>query len=331
MRWIAVWATILLAAIAPARAQDAALVKAGEYVARLGDCAACHTAPGGRPLAGGLKMATPIGAIYSSNITPDREHGIGAWSFAQFDRLMRRGIGPHGEGIYPAMPYPSYARMSDADMHALYAWLMQGVAPVAQADRHSDIVWPLSMRWPLRIWAWMFAREPTQAASSRGAYLVEGLGHCGACHTKRRLTLQEAATSAQDGTAFLAGGGVIDGWEAINLRGDDRDGLGRWSEDDIVAFLRHARDRRRAEQPHDPLAGDRGAAPRQRQQQHRAAQQLQSAAQPRIVQRPRLARMAIGSGGEQPEADEAQDDRIKHGQAPKSGGCGWGRGAKAVR
>ena len=184
-------ATLLLGATTATQA-DEALVRQGEYLARAGDCVACHTAKGGKPFAGGLPMETPIGTVYSNNITPDAS-GIGQYSFADFDRAVRQGIAKDGSTLYPAMPYPSYARVSDDDMQALYAYFMQGVEPVAQPNKPTDIPWPLSMRWPLSIWRGLFAPEvkawqaPVGAdpVVSRGAYLVEGLGHCGACHTPR--------------------------------------------------------------------------------------------------------------------------------------------------
>ncbi|HGA2319834.1 TPA: c-type cytochrome [Pseudomonas putida] len=245
-------ATLLLGATAAAQADDA-LVKKGEYLARAGDCVACHTAKGGQPFAGGLPMQTPIGTVYSTNITPHAS-GIGQYSFADFDRAVRKGIAKDGSTLYPAMPYPSYARVSDDDMQALYAYFMHGVEPVAQANKPTDIPWPLSMRWPLSIWRGLFAPEvqawqaPAAAdpVVSRGAYLVEGLGHCGACHTPRALTMQEKALSPADGEQFLAGSTPLEGWIAKNLRGDYKDGLGSWSEAQLVQFLKTGRSDRSA-------------------------------------------------------------------------------------
>jgi Cytochrome c, mono- and diheme variants len=233
--------------------QQAAMLKQGEYLARIGDCVACHTAPGGKPFSGGLPMASPIGTIYSTNITPDKT-GIGDYSYTDFDKAVRHGIRKDGSTLYPAMPYPSYARVSDADMQALYAWFMHGVAPVAQADKKPDIHWPMSMRWPLSIWRGMFAPKVvayqappgTDPAVSRGAYLVEGLGHCGACHSPRGWALQEKALGNGDGSAFLSGGAPLEGWIAKNLRGDHKDGLGSWSEPQLVQFLRTGRSDRSA-------------------------------------------------------------------------------------
>ncbi|WPB55817.1 cytochrome c [Xylophilus sp. GOD-11R] len=229
-------------------------VQRGAYLARAGDCVACHTAPGGKPFAGGLPMATPIGTLFTSNITPDPKTGIGGYSFEDFDQAVRHGYAKGKGSLLPAMPYPSYARVSEQDMRDLYAYFTKGVQPVEQEPPANTIAWPLSMRWPLGIWRRVFAPDPVEVQASaeaaaptaqgvlRGAYLVEGLGHCGTCHTPRSsLTMQEKALTASD-PLFLAGGGVLEGWQAKNLRGD-QDGLGRWSEQDIVDLLKTGRNR----------------------------------------------------------------------------------------
>ncbi|MCD9026890.1 cytochrome c [Luteimonas sp. BDR2-5] len=223
-----------------------ALLARGESLARMGDCVACHSAPGGEPFAGGLPLASPIGVIYSTNITPDPDTGIGGYSLGDFERAVRRGVTPDGTPLYPAMPFPSYARVSDEDIAALYAYFRHGVAPVRQDNRRTGIPWPLSLRWPLAYWRALFAPTPAQALAhapgyedpvvARGAYLVEGLGHCGACHSPRALTLQEKALHDDPARRFL-GGGSADGWVAPSLRGEALTGLGGVSEDDIVRFL----------------------------------------------------------------------------------------------
>jgi len=246
-------ASLALISSCSVSAAETDLVKQGEYLARAGDCVACHTAKGGKPFAGGLPMETPIGTIYSTNITPDKT-GLGDYSFEDFDQAVRHGVAKNGSTLYPAMPYPSYAKVSESDMQALYAYFTKGVEPVAQANKDSDIPWPLSMRWPLAGWRWMFAPkvEDYQAQAgadpviSRGAYLVEGLGHCGACHTPRALTMQEKSLSASDGSAFLSGSAPLEGWIAKSLRGDHKDGLGSWSEDQLVQFLKTGRSDRSA-------------------------------------------------------------------------------------
>ncbi|MDO4234608.1 cytochrome c [Pseudomonas sp.] len=246
-------ASLALLSSCSVSAAETDLIKQGEYLARAGDCVACHTAKGGKPFAGGLPMETPIGVIYSTNITPDKT-GLGDYSFEDFDKAVRHGVAKSGSTLYPAMPYPSYARVSDSDMQALYAYFMKGVEPVAQQNRDSDIPWPLSMRWPLAAWRWMFApsveehqvHTTADPVVSRGAYLVEGLGHCGACHTPRALTMQEKALSAADGSAFLSGSAPLEGWIAKSLRGDHKDGLGSWSEEQLVQFLKTGRSDRSA-------------------------------------------------------------------------------------
>jgi len=231
---------------------DQHLIERGAYVAIEGDCAACHTAPAGKAFAGGLALATPLGAVYSTNITPDKETGIGAYTYGDFERAVRRGIRPDGRSLYPAMPYPSYARISDDDVKALYAFFMKGVAPVRQAALKPDIPWPLSMRWPLTYWRWAFAPPVQPAAATagsdpiaaRGAYLVEGLGHCGSCHTPRGIGLEEKALKAGS-NAYLSGA-VVDHYLASDLRGGAWAGLGAWRESDIVQFLKTGRTRNSA-------------------------------------------------------------------------------------
>ena len=225
---------------------DAAMVSRGEYVARLSDCVACHSLPGKTPFAGGLEMATPLGAIHATNITPDREHGIGAYSLADFDRAVRQGVAPGGRRLYPAMPYPSYVKLSDDDVRALYAFFMKGVQPASEPNIPSDIPWPLNLRWPIALWNGVFAPTEPYAAKSeqdalwnRGAYIVQGPGHCGSCHTPRGLAFNEKALD-ESGKPFLAGA-LLDGWYAPSLRQDPNTGLGRWTEPQIVQFLKTGR------------------------------------------------------------------------------------------
>ena len=159
---------------------------------------------GGKAFAGGLRMGTPMGAIYSTNITPDPDTGIGNYSLEDFDRAVRSGVAKDGHHLYPAMPYPSYAKISDDDLQALYAFFMKEVPPVKQANKQNEIPWYFSPRWPLAIWNAIFApkgayvaQQDHDAAWNRGAYLVEGLGHCGACHTPRGWAFQEKALRRQ--------------------------------------------------------------------------------------------------------------------------------------
>jgi mono/diheme cytochrome c family protein len=238
-------ATLFVLGAAPlAFAQGAAAAESkGEYVARAGDCVACHSVPGGKAFAGGLKMGTPLGAIYSTNITPDPDTGIGNYTFEDFDRAVRKGVAKDGHRLYPAMPYPSYAKITDDDMRALYDFFIKEVPQVKQANKPSEIPGYLSFRWPLAIWDALFTESGTyvpskehDAAWNRGAYLVEGLGHCGACHTPRGWAFQEKALD--DGSSTYLEGAELDAWFAPNLRGDQRTGLGAWSQGDLAAFLR---------------------------------------------------------------------------------------------
>jgi len=194
-------------------------------------------------------MTTPLGAIYTTNITPDPETGIGGYSFEDFARALRRGVAKDGHHLYPAMPYPSYAKLTDEDVHALYDFFMKQVPPVHQANSPSEIPWPLNMRWPLAVWNFTFMdhsvfqpRGDHDAAWNRGAYLVQGLGHCGACHTPRGLAWDEKALD--DSSARFLSGAMLDLWSAPNLREDANAGLGRWAQADLVQFLKtgHNRD-----------------------------------------------------------------------------------------
>jgi alcohol dehydrogenase (quinone), cytochrome c subunit len=235
-------------------------VSHGAYMARAADCIACHTAPDKPPFSGGRAMQTPIGTIYSPNITPDRQTGIGNYSEADFERAVRQGIKPDGSTMYPAMPYPSYAKISASDLRALYAYFMRGVEPVHEESRSSNIPWPLSMRWPLSVWRKLFAsagassarvKSPSQLRVSdamflRGKYLVEGPGHCGACHTPRSYAMQELTLSDDGSYRFLSGGAALDGWAAKNLRGDAVDGLSDWSEVELAEFMKTGRTDRTA-------------------------------------------------------------------------------------
>ncbi len=234
----------LALAVSAAAAADATSLERGRYLAQLGDCVACHTAEKGTPMAGGRALETPFGKLYSTNITPDKESGIGGYSFAQFDRAMRKGVAADGHNLYPAMPYPSYAKMSGEDMQALYAYLMEGLPAVKQANKPSEMAWPFSMRWGLAIWNWIFlddtpyqANPARDAVWNRGAYLVQGLGHCGACHTPRGIAFQEKAMSdaGAKGEYFLAGE-TVESWRALSLRN-------LWTVEDTALFLKTGQNR----------------------------------------------------------------------------------------
>lgn len=220
------------------------LVERGRYVARLGDCVACHTGHADRPLAGGLALNTPFGTLYSTNITPDPGTGIGRYSFPDFEQAMRHGVDAQGRHLYPAMPYPSYARLSDEDMRALYAYLMQGVAAITLPNQAADMAFPFNLRWGLGLWNFLFLdskpfrADPTRSPEwNRGAYLVQGPGHCGACHTPRGIAFQEETPSdaGSHGLSFLAGE-TVEHWRALSLRE-------LWTPSDTAEMLRTGHNR----------------------------------------------------------------------------------------
>ncbi|MGE9553710.1 c-type cytochrome [Erwinia amylovora] len=220
-----------------AQADNAALVKQGEYISRLGDCGACHSLPGKPEFSGGLAIESNLGTLYSTNITPDKNHGIGNYSEHQFSDAVRKGVLPDGTRLYPAMPYPDYAKINDQDMHALYTYFMQGVQASAETPPETDLSFPFNQRWGMRFWNWAFTSDrPFQpiggvsAEVNRGAYLVESLGHCGSCHTPRGLGMNEKAPDSRD-SKFLAGGS-LNGWEVPSLRG-----LPKWTEQETVDYL----------------------------------------------------------------------------------------------
>ncbi|MDI4658077.1 c-type cytochrome [Xanthobacter autotrophicus] len=223
---------------------DPVLVARGKSIADLGDCVACHTSHGGTPMAGGRPLETPFGVLYSTNITPDPKTGIGTYSFGAFDRAMREGVTADGTHMYPAMPYPSYAKVTPDDMYALFVYLMKGVAPATNANRPSEIGFPFNQRWSLAFWDAVFLdSNPFMADAgknevwNRGAYLVQGLGHCGACHTPRGIGFQEVAMSEKgaDGGKFVSGAKVEE-WNAINLRN-------LWTVADTVELLKTGQNR----------------------------------------------------------------------------------------
>ena len=223
------------------------LVERGRYLARVADCVSCHTAPGGAPFAGGLQMKTPFGTIVSTNITPDRDAGIGAYTQADFARALRQGVAADGHHLYPAMPYPSFARASDEDVQALYAYFQKAVKPVATRPPATDLPFPFSMRGLMVFWNWLYlddtryTPQPQQSAEwNRGAYLVQGFGHCGDCHTPRSRLGGVKAGSERDGDQFLAGA-LVDGWYAQPLRHTDRPSAVQWSTQDIVEYLQAGR------------------------------------------------------------------------------------------
>ena len=231
------------APIAPVAQPDlslysAAAIERGRLVAAAGDCVVCHTAPGGAANAGGLGLETPFGTIYTTNITPDPETGIGNWSYQAFERAMREGIHRDGRHLYPAFPYTAFAKLTDADMQSLYAYLMSQPA-VKAAPAKTKLAFPYNLRPLLAGWNALFhdastyRPDPAQSAQwNRGAYLVQGAGHCGACHTPRN-----ALGAEKPGMAAFLGGGQAEGWHAPALNALSR-APRPWTEEDLFQYLR---------------------------------------------------------------------------------------------
>jgi len=218
---------------------DPAIIAKGEYLARAGDCIACHTAPEGRLFAGGRAMPTPFGTLYTSNITPDPETGIGKWTADDFHKMMHTGRMPDGGLLYPAMPFGSYTKVTREDNDAIFAYLMS-IPPVKQANRPHDLRFPYNNRSLILGWRTLFFREgefkpdPNQSAEwNRGAYLVEGLGHCGMCHTPIN-----ALGGSSETEAFQGGLIPMQNWYAPSLTSNKEAGLGEWSIKDITDLLR---------------------------------------------------------------------------------------------
>lgn len=213
-------------------------IERGKYLVAAGDCAACHTNPGGKPFAGGLPIATPFGTIYSTNITPDPQTGIGKYSVDDLYEAMHHGVRRDGEYLYPAFPYPWFTKVTREDVRAMKAYL-DTIEPVRQADRKPELPWPLNMRVVMKGWNTLYFHEGEyrrNAAKSdewnRGAYLVEGLGHCGACHT------DTGALGGPKRGERLQGGDFGEHWYAPSLAGGLREGLGNWSESEIAEYLK---------------------------------------------------------------------------------------------
>jgi len=221
-----------------ARGADYTTIERGRYLVEAGDCASCHTAPGGQPFAGGLAVSTPFGNIYSSNITPDRTTGIGNWSEQDFYNAMHSGMRRDGKHLYPAFPYLWFSKIAPDDVRAIKAFL-DALPAVRQDNRAPSLPWPLSARGVMSVWNTLYFDEgsfiPNPAKSAqwnRGAYLVEGAGHCGACHTATNML------GAPKADKRLAGGEFGQHWYASGLTGNLRDGLGGWSANDIVEYLK---------------------------------------------------------------------------------------------
>jgi mono/diheme cytochrome c family protein len=236
--------TVFVFVNASASADDGSFseVARGRYLTTVGDCVACHTKDGGTPFAGGRAISTPFGTIYSPNITPDRETGIGAWTNDDFYRAMHLGIGRNGERLFPAFPYPYFTKLARDDVLAIRAFLST-LDPVKNSRTPNDFIWPLNYRVFMRGWNWMFFEPGTfkpalgkSAEWNRGAYLVEGAAHCGACHTPKNI-----AGADKDDKQLT--GNRLQNWFAPSLANDARQGLGDWSIDDISEYLKTGRNR----------------------------------------------------------------------------------------
>ena len=239
---------IALSAVGSAKAGDSdpqefTQIERGRYLAVLSDCTSCHTAPGSnQPFAGGRAIETPFGNIVAPNITPDPETGIGSWSDDAFDAAVRHGLRRNGSRLYPAMPYTAYTKMSRDDVQAIHAYL-NTVTPVRNAVVANTLPFPFNIRTSMRVWNALYFTpgdykpDSKQSAEwNRGAYLVDGPGHCGACHTPKTFL-------GGDKTDRYLRGGYLQGWSAPDITGDSRVGLGTWSTAELVAYLKSGHNR----------------------------------------------------------------------------------------
>jgi mono/diheme cytochrome c family protein len=238
----------LLAASSPAPAgqsdpQGFTQIERGRYLAITSDCTGCHTIPGSHEeFSGGRSIETPFGNITTPNITPDRDTGIGSWSDAEFEAALRKGIRPDGSRLYPAMPYTSYTKMSHDDVLAIRAYL-NTVTPVRKTIVVNTLPFPFNIRAAMRVWDWLYFSEgqykpdPKQSAEwNRGAFLVQGPSHCGACHTPKTFL-------GGDKTSEALQGSTLQGWFAPDITNSNRRGIGGWSVDDVVSYLKTGHNR----------------------------------------------------------------------------------------
>ncbi len=229
---------------APIESFSNATVEHGRYLSKAGNCSSCHTEAGGMPYSGGVEFQTPFGIMYSTNITPDKASGIGSWSFNDFYRAMKQGVRPDGSHLYPAFPYTDFAKLTDEDLASLYLYF-QSITPVVTQATVNELNFPFSQRALLGPWKWLFHDAETFVPDpdkselwNRGAYLTEGPGHCGACHSPRNIFGAEKAHLAMTGGVHMSevklGGHRL--WSAVNLTGHST-GLASWSEKDLVDYL----------------------------------------------------------------------------------------------
>jgi mono/diheme cytochrome c family protein len=233
-------ATLLVATCNVTFAQDTQSfdrIERGRYLSVLGDCAACHTAPGGQPFAGGLALQTPFGKLVAPNITPDRETGIGNMTDQEFIAALHEGRGMNGKRLYPAMPYPAYTKMSEEDVLALRAYFAT-VLPVSNRVIANQLPFPFNIRQAMMFWNTVnftpgrYRPDPQKSAEwNRGAYIVEGAAHCGTCHTPKTILGGDKNDEALAGAA-------LQGWFAPNITTDSHRGIGAWSKDDLIEYLK---------------------------------------------------------------------------------------------
>ena len=254
------WRGELAPSSTSAHAFDPGIIAKGAQLAAIGECGVCHTRAGGKPYAGGFPVQTPFGVIYGTNITPDRDTGIGAWSEEAFRRAMREGVARDGTHLYPAFPYDHFTRLTDGDISALYAFLMTR-EPVAQANRQPQLDFPLNFRIFAAGWQLLFLskgayqNDPSQSVAwNRGAYLVESVGHCGGCHTPRNSLGAERKSEP-------FGGGASEGWSAPALNASSPAPV-PWTADQLFAYLKtgFADQHGFAAGPMQPVAANLGKA-----------------------------------------------------------------------
>jgi mono/diheme cytochrome c family protein len=235
---------LLFAAALPVSAglsrEDKQALVRGEYLAKAADCAGCHRSsePGTAPYSGGLAIKTPMGAIFSTNITPSIRYGIGKWSEAEFQRALTEGRRRDGALLWPAMPYSAYSGMSESDLHALWIYFRYGVAPVEHSAPETRLGFPFNWRGVMWLWNQRYLKTPAPIApvvtpeQKRGYYLVEVLGHCSACHSPRDALQGEVSDHRFSGAS-------VAGWHAPNITADPISGIGDWRDDELVNYLRH--------------------------------------------------------------------------------------------
>ena len=233
-------AAVTLIASDPGDAEEAAdpsMIARGSYLARAADCMPCHTSARDKAYAGGLRMNTPFGVMYSPNITPDRETGIGTWTFDEFKKALHSGIRADGKFLYPTMPFDAFTQISEDDLKALWSYF-RSLPPIRQQNRENELTFPFSIRYGMFVWRTLFFRaqwfepDPTKSArSNRGAYLVEALGHCGDCHTPRNFMGATVASERFKGAR-------IDQWYAPDVTPEALAKTSRWDKSQLIAFLK---------------------------------------------------------------------------------------------